>query len=502
MAAVPACRAAPASTEVAPAAGSGGKTETAAPYERAPWRLLPWAERDRLVLWVSHIVISHRDAQPDIVLRPLNWHPDAPPKRSRDEAEQLAARVAREAQENPSRFESLARQYSDDDVTRERGGSLGGIRASQLPDAYVDALAGIPPGEVSRLVVTSMGYHILLRRSPPPSGAVAGRRVVIRYEGTLGTVDEGAPARSREEARSIAEAVFSKARSGIAFGSLVDQYSEHGDRAFEGDMGVWSTLDPGDHPREVEALSRLEVSEVGRPLDTFWGFQVLERTAPQSRGRYAMAAIELATIPDVPGDDPRSPDRALTEARALAKALHKDPSAMPREQDEHHCPGVESWNFGHGSPELTAALDKLRFGEVAREPVKLAYRVVIPERLDPALTTPRDLPPSYELPARAAPDIARVFRDAESSQLLPHFSRLTGPEVAAGLRLQDKEAAALRSTLGALQKDLAEASAPDARVAAYERAVKALYNGMSEASYSRLMSFIQEVVARIALTGR
>ena len=127
-------------------------TEAALPsasptYPRGRWRLAPFSELNQTALWVSHIVIRYAgsDATP---FRVIGWSPDPEaPARSQEEALERAATVADLARKSPGTFSHLAATYSDDVVTKDRGGSLGGVRAGQLPEEYLDALADMKPGK-------------------------------------------------------------------------------------------------------------------------------------------------------------------------------------------------------------------------------------------------------------------------------------------------------------------------------------------------------------------
>jgi peptidyl-prolyl cis-trans isomerase SurA len=58
-------------------------------------------------------------------------------------------------------FESLARQYSDDEDTKEQGGYVGEVEATALDDAYKRGLEGLSPGEVSDVIRTRYGFQVL-----------------------------------------------------------------------------------------------------------------------------------------------------------------------------------------------------------------------------------------------------------------------------------------------------------------------------------------------------
>ena len=248
-----------------------------APYSLGRWRLVPPEELTRSVLWVSHILVRHAGSNRQVPGSVALWRLEPPPAgRTRAEALVLAERVASEAQRAPEQFAALARQYSEDVTTRDRGGSLGGVRASDFlldPEA-LDALAALRPGEVSRVVETAHGLLIFQRRAPVAPDTVTGVHVVIGHDDTHWLANVGAPSpqRSREQARALALDVYEQARTNPeGFSELVARYSEHPDRNEGGDIGSWSTREPTIYPRAVQALEGLKVGEMRPPSKAITG---------------------------------------------------------------------------------------------------------------------------------------------------------------------------------------------------------------------------------------
>ena len=70
-------------------------------------------------------------------------------------------------------FEALAKQYSDDIVSREDGGDVGFTSGDVFPEAFEDALASLEVGEVSGAVKTDAGTHFIklieVADAEPPS---------------------------------------------------------------------------------------------------------------------------------------------------------------------------------------------------------------------------------------------------------------------------------------------------------------------------------------------
>jgi hypothetical protein len=385
--------------------------EAPEPYPPGRWRLAAPAELGEVILWVSHILIRHDQVtEPRMSFNLTSWEADLPQaRRTRREALQLAEKIAKQARESGD-FAKQARELSEDPSTREMAGSLGGISAGQLwswPEA-LDALATLQVGDVSRVVESPFGYHVFHRRAPVPLEEVTGSHILIGYTQApwIEVVARGqSPERSRDEARALANQIFEQARSRPeAFGGLVKQYSEHRDAARAGDFGTWSTREPTPYPREIETLTQLKVGEVAAPIDTLFGFQIIQRTENRPRQKYAMTKLQLRFDPDLPAAAPGSRAAVLQQANDLADSLHGDASRFETWQEEHCCSSLEGVVEGRSIPELEEALARLRPGEFTRHAIAGHLEYLIPRRLELS-ALPQRPAPRFELPTPQVPDI-------------------------------------------------------------------------------------------------
>ncbi|MGE5452851.1 MAG: peptidylprolyl isomerase [Acidobacteriota bacterium] len=171
-------------------------------------------------------------------------------------------------------FTDLARQYSDDSGTAKSGGVFGARPVSKLPELFVDAVEGLKVGQVSPVVRSGAGFHIikLIERENAAKATYTQQRVrhiLIRTSPQL-------------DAKAVMERMMDIRRQIIegqaSFPQMARQYSEDGSATRGGDLG-WSS--PGQFVPEFEkALAQLQPGQVSEPVVTRFGvhlIQLLER---------------------------------------------------------------------------------------------------------------------------------------------------------------------------------------------------------------------------------
>jgi peptidyl-prolyl cis-trans isomerase SurA len=184
-------------------------------------------------------------------------------------------------------FAQLSATFSDAPEALT-GGNLGWRLEDRLPDLFVAAVAKLKPGELSAVVRSPAGFHVLKLNDKRGAGApfmveqTRTRHILVR------TNDLVSEAEAQRKLANLRERVV----NGVDFAELARTNSDDGSASRGGDLG-W--LYPGDTVPEFErAVSELKPGEVSQPVKSPFGWhliQVLERrTADMSADRKRLEA--------------------------------------------------------------------------------------------------------------------------------------------------------------------------------------------------------------------
>jgi len=187
---------------------------------------------------------------------------------SRQRAEQALARL----QDNVE-FAQVAAEFSDAKDALQ-GGNLGLRPADRIPALFLDALQKMHPGEVSPVLRSPNGFHILKlidKRSKDAAVVITqthARHILIK---TSELVPEN-------EAQSRLLEIRQRIEGGADFAEQAKHYSEDGSSAQGGDLG-W--ISPGDTVPEFEAaMDALQPGQLSNAVQSGFGWhliQVIER---------------------------------------------------------------------------------------------------------------------------------------------------------------------------------------------------------------------------------
>ena len=123
--------------------------------QREPPKVIPVQApppKEEEKIGASHILVAYKDARsagPNVT-------------RTKAQAKKRAEEALKKAQKGGD-FAALAKQYSDDPGSGPRGGDLGQFTKRQMVTPFADAAFALRPGDISGIVETDFGFHIIKR---------------------------------------------------------------------------------------------------------------------------------------------------------------------------------------------------------------------------------------------------------------------------------------------------------------------------------------------------
>jgi len=170
-------------------------------------------------------------------------------------------------------FAQVAASYSDAPDALQ-GGVLGWRAASRLPTLFLETVNGLKPGEISAVLRSPNGFHILKLIDKRSKGGVLivqkthARHILIKTSEIV----------SETDAKNRIIQLKERVDNGVNFAELARLHSEDGSASKGGDLG-W--LSPGETVPEFErAMDALKPGEISVPVKSPFGWhliQVLER---------------------------------------------------------------------------------------------------------------------------------------------------------------------------------------------------------------------------------
>ncbi len=157
-------------------------------------------------------------------------------------------------------FAELAKKYSQDPGSASAGGDLGWASRGQFIPEFEHAVYALKPGEISNVVETQFGFHIiqLLGRR---GEMVHARQILIKIP-VLKSDDDSVI--------TLLDSLRDRALHGESFAKLAREYSQDKDtRDLGGDLGTVS-IDQLE-PSFLKTVNDLKVGEISKPVKVNFG---------------------------------------------------------------------------------------------------------------------------------------------------------------------------------------------------------------------------------------
>jgi len=230
-----------------------------------------------------------------------------------EEIKKKAEDVLKQAKKG-SKFDELAKKYSEDDGSKAKGGDLGWIVTGQTVPEFQAAAFSLPKGAISDLVKTQYGFHII--------------KVVDHEQAHTKSLpdvrDEITPIVTQEKLNALASDDYAKLATAIRQSNRqsLDDLAKKFNLTL-GDTPPAASNDPivilGNSPELHQAISQLRPGELTMPIQVAAGWAVLTLKEAQPAHQASLAEVHDQALADYQKD--KSTEQAKTKADALAERV-------------------------------------------------------------------------------------------------------------------------------------------------------------------------------------
>ena len=168
-------------------------------------------------------------------------------------------------------FADLAKRYSEDPGSADRGGDLGCFGSGQLMPEFEEAAFALNPDEISEPVLTKYGYH-LIQLHEKREDALCASHILV-----MARTSETDQTRTREQLEELRQ----RALAGEDFAQLARAHSNNRNTAMRG--GLWDIFPSEQIPVFLQPhLSGLKLGEISEPFFLDDGGHILKINADQA----------------------------------------------------------------------------------------------------------------------------------------------------------------------------------------------------------------------------
>jgi peptidyl-prolyl cis-trans isomerase D len=230
-----------------------------------------------------------------------------------DEIKKKAEDVLKQARKG-GKFEDLAKKYSEDPGTKDKGGDLGWIVQKQTVPEFEKTAFSLNPGQISDLVKTQYGFHIIkvMEKETAHTKPFEEVKESLRAPLLLSQADKLAS----DTADQLSSAI--RQSNKVSLDDLAKQY-----HLISGETRPITATDPllelGNSQDVKDAIFRLRPGELSLPVRTDRGFVVLSLKEAQLAHQGSLEEVRDRVITDLKRE--KSTELAKSKAEELVRRV-------------------------------------------------------------------------------------------------------------------------------------------------------------------------------------
>ncbi len=165
-------------------------------------------------------------------------------------------------------FAKAVEDYSDSN--KNDGGYLGWRNRAQLPEIFLLALRATPVGQITDIIQSENGFHLLKLHDKKGGGELV-LQFLIRHI----LIQPQRKQRTQQENEAFAWGLYDQLKNGADFESLARLHSDDVRTSAEGGLIGW--VNPDDMTHEINtAISQMGINEFSEPILSPFGYHIIQ----------------------------------------------------------------------------------------------------------------------------------------------------------------------------------------------------------------------------------
>lgn len=196
-------------------------------------------------------------------------------------ADSQAVRLLRDLKQriqNGESFEKLASEYSQDPGSKSQGGDLGFVARGTLVPAFEQAAFALQPGQLSSIVKTEFGYHLIKLEER------RGEKIHVKHI----LITPKSSSRDNQAVVDTLNYIRQQLLQGVPFDSLALKYSDDADVARNRGRLGWVELPNFQIPEFRDVADTMHVGEISKPFHTDLGWHIIQLNDVKEGGKVTL----------------------------------------------------------------------------------------------------------------------------------------------------------------------------------------------------------------------